>query len=119
MSIHKFRAQFKEFFTRDEHFYALLIVLVAAAAFGLGRLSNELEQKEHTAQTLTVSKATSTQETAANIASGVVGSVNGTKYHLPWCPGAQQMNPENKRWFETKTAAEAAGYTAAENCKGL
>ena len=49
----------------------------------------------------------------------VVGSINGTVYHLPWCPGAQQMNEENKVWFESRKEAEEAGYTPARNCKGL
>lgn len=49
----------------------------------------------------------------------VVGSLNGNVYHLPWCPGAQQMNEENKRWFESVKKAEDAGYIPAKNCKGL
>ncbi|MDB9944483.1 hypothetical protein OAD26_00590, partial [bacterium] len=49
----------------------------------------------------------------------VVGSINGTKYHLPWCPGAQQMKEENKIVFETQEQAREAGYTPAGNCKGL
>lgn len=48
-----------------------------------------------------------------------VGSKNGSKYHLPWCPGAQQMKEENKVWFTDKSAAEVAGYSPAGNCKGI
>lgn len=50
---------------------------------------------------------------------GYVASKNGTKYHLPWCSGAQRIKEENKVWFKSKAEAEAAGYTPAANCKGL
>jgi len=48
-----------------------------------------------------------------------VASKNGSKYHFPWCSGATRMKEENKIWFETKEAAEKAGYGPAANCKGL
>ncbi len=48
-----------------------------------------------------------------------VASKSGTKYHLPWCPGAKQMKEENKIYFSSKEEAEAAGYTPAANCKGI
>lgn len=49
----------------------------------------------------------------------VVGSKTGTKYHLPTCPGAKRIKPENLITFNSIPAAEAAGYTKAANCKGL
>lgn len=48
-----------------------------------------------------------------------VASKNGKAYHFPWCSGAQRIKPANQVWFETKEAAEAAGYLPAGNCKGL
>ncbi len=48
-----------------------------------------------------------------------VGSKNGTKYHLPWCPGARTIKAENKVWFNSKAEAEVAGYQPAANCKGI
>lgn len=48
-----------------------------------------------------------------------VASKNGARYHYPWCSGAQNIKEENKLWFATKEAAEAAGYTPAQNCDGL
>lgn len=47
----------------------------------------------------------------------VVGSKNGSKYHLPRCPGAAAIKEENKVWFASESAAQAAGYTRAGNCK--
>ncbi len=49
----------------------------------------------------------------------VVGSKNGSVYHLPWCPGAKQINEENEVWFESRKEAEDNNYTPAQNCKGL
>ncbi len=47
----------------------------------------------------------------------VVASKNGSKYHLPRCPGARSIKDENKIWFESESSAQAAGYTRAGNCK--
>ncbi len=47
----------------------------------------------------------------------VVGSKNGSKYHLPRCSGANSIKEENKIWFASESAAQAAGYTRAGNCK--
>lgn len=58
---------------------------------------------------------------AAPLPSGgeYVASKNGTRYYLPWCGGVSRIKEENKVWFASKEAAEAAGYTPAKNCKGL
>jgi len=49
----------------------------------------------------------------------VVASKNGSKYHLPSCSGAKQINEVNKIVFASAEEARAAGYTPAANCKGL
>lgn len=48
-----------------------------------------------------------------------VGSKSGKRYHLPSCPGAKRIKEENKVWFESKEAAEKAGYSPAANCQGI
>lgn len=63
--------------------------------------------------------AKSVTPTAPPPQSTYVASKTGTKYHLPWCSGAQRIKEENKVWFATKAAAEAAGYEPAANCKGI
>lgn len=50
---------------------------------------------------------------------GYVASKTGTKYYLPWCGTAKRIKEENRVWFQSKEAAEAAGYEPASNCKGL
>lgn len=111
-----------------EVFTVLTIILVAFASFGLGRLS-KIEGRaspvrvENTAKvlgvveelpkTLAIPKQVSAKE------GSYVASKTGEKYHLPWCSGAQRIKEENKIWFDSKEAAEQAGYTPAANCKGL
>ena len=48
-----------------------------------------------------------------------VASKNGTVYHFPWCPGAQQIKEENKIYFNSREEAEKEGYRPAKNCPGL
>ncbi len=105
----------------------VLFLLVAVLAFGLGRLSVIESEKDPVSidfdfGVLPESMRGETISFKEEIDEGkgaVVGSKNSDIYHLPWCPGAQRINDENKVWFESRTAAEEAGYTPARNCKGL
>lgn len=118
---------------------ALVIILVGLGSFGLGRLSSILPQKEP----ITITKwgnpleegkgARESQNGAVKGASEAPGgaapdpitqgkyvaSRKGTSYHFPWCPGAKQIKEENKIYFDTKEAAQKAGYRPAANCDGL
>lgn len=114
---------------------AALLISVAAASFGLGRLSvlpqNEQEetrglalvQKPSIRTSTTIEAPASVEEanptSAETSSSGYVASKNGTKYHLPWCSGAKRITEENKVFFDTKEEAEAQGYSAAANCPGI
>jgi hypothetical protein len=125
---------FKEFVTKDRIFMPILIVLVGTASFGLGRLSAYEKGQDRPIEIIGPEATVPKNETAAaanavvpqkqgNTASQqdgkVVGSKNGTKYHFPWCSGAQRIAEANKVWFDSIEAAKAAGYTPAANCKGL
>lgn len=120
----------------ERTFTAILLVTVALAAFGLGRLSLDHRpapvrevgavsiQKSPTRTSTEVEAQTSADSKDSNDVAedgqgGYVGSKNGTKYHLPSCPGAKQITKENLVRFETKEEAEAAGYSKASNCPGL
>ena len=109
---------------RSSHFWddvviIVIIFLVSLASFGLGRLSVTYSQNT------TVTEATSLEPLGEVLGEdqvvkgGYVASKKGTKYHFPWCSGAQTMSEENKIYFDTKEEAEAAGYTPAANCEGL
>jgi hypothetical protein len=135
MSIQEISRKFKDLFLDSELFLAVLILLVAVVSFGLGRMSivaESLNSDGQTAKVRLTTALTPNQQTTPSSPSApaeesvdvsangnYVASKNGARYHLPWCPGAQQMNEENKIWFDTKEEAEIAGYTPAANCKGL
>src|SRR3989344_4155427 len=124
---------FAHILERRDIFIALLIIFVSFASFGLGRLSALQEKKtpiriEQTAAAMMsgdvadIGAAVSekqTQEKTLSSSGNFVGSKNGTTYHFPWCSGATRIKDENKVWFATKEAAEAAGYHPAGNCKRL
>lgn len=132
-------SEIKSILSNDSVFYSLVILVVAIAAFGLGRLSvAELSQSAAPAPFVepgtVLGVAVNPPEppqpapeptlapsgTVPTAALGtLVASKSGTKYHLPTCPGAQQIKETNKIYFETAAAARAAGYTPAANCPGL
>ncbi|MEK7178660.1 MAG: hypothetical protein AAB727_00195 [Patescibacteria group bacterium] len=110
----------------------LVVVLVGLGGFGLGRLSKLKEAKvpvriEYPRNGMLESAvngdgaAVSLSDNRAILESEgtVVGSKNGTKYHYPWCSGAQRIKEENKIWFSSEEEARKAGYAPAGNCKGL
>ncbi len=64
------------------------------------------------------------QSTAATQSSNVqsysgpfVGSKNSDVYHVPWCPEAKKINPENRVNFNTAADAQAAGYRPCKVCR--
>lgn len=104
----------------------LVILLVGLVSFGLGRLSALSERKTPIvvesvtgAAVLSEDNENKVSERSLSEEKLYVVSKNGTKYHYPWCSGAQRIKEENKVWFSTKEEAEKAGYTPAANCKGL
>lgn len=48
---------------------------------------------------------------------GYVGSIDSDKYHSPGCRWAKKILPENEIWFESKEAAQAAGYSPCGTCQ--
>jgi hypothetical protein len=99
----------------------IIVILVALASYGLGRLSKIEENKvpirliENTTAPATAGAVLESQPKIGKY----LASKSGAKYHLPWCSGAQRIKEENKIWFETKEDAEKAGYGPAANCKGI
>lgn len=121
MNIQEIVDKFKALTNNDAVFNAFLIVLVAVASFGLGRQSaqtnivqNQENLDEPQVETLPPSTVGSSDEELQYVA-----SVNSDKYHLPWCSGAQRIKADNKIFFDSQAAAEAAGYQPAANCEGL
>lgn len=103
----------------------IIFVLACSACFGLGILAGQdVGQGTNAFSISQIPQSASPLGTAiapVSLPAGgqVVASKNGTKYFLPWCGGASQINDANKIWFATKEEAEAKGYQPAGNCKGL
>ncbi len=139
MSIQEIFVNFKRLRTDERVYLPIIIVFVGISSFTLGKLSVDSETKktepvtqsasatliergnngtsdQSTKEESDVSKKVSTESA---VDGGYVASKSGTKYHLPWCSGAQRIKEENKIWFATKAEAESAGYTAAANCPGI
>lgn len=109
---------------RDQRsFTALVIVLVAVTAFGLGRQSaREGEARPEMAAGAIQGLVAEPSRAAASDdlpAASYVGSKNGEVYHLQHCSGAKRISEANRVFFKTKAEAEAAGYRPAANCKGI
>jgi hypothetical protein len=135
LSIKHFVSKIKGYFPESqsrELLTALIIVLVASASFGLGRLSvaeGEHEPvrieyaQEQAGTVINATKAASDQKGNTAIvetqSGAVVASKNSDKYHYPWCAGAAKISEANKIFFNSKEEAEAAGYKPASNCPGL
>ena len=78
-------------------------------SFGLGRLSTTKEG----------GGGISIYYGGEDFQSKVVASKSGSRYHYPWCSGAQNIAAANKIIFQDITESRDAGYTPAANCKGL
>jgi hypothetical protein len=143
-SIQEMYENIKRLFENDTLYFMVLLVLVGATSFGLGRWSAigtystkdtivssqtasvgstvkaaKITPKESTAQIKEkVVEDTMSLEAAISEAK-YVASKSGSKYHLLWCPGAKSIKESNKVFFKSKEEAEGEGYTPAANCKGI
>ncbi len=115
MNIAEMRDKSKGFLARIPSGLLTFIVIVLAAffGFGLGYLAG-LDAGQGSGLSPTTSPFVDTEEDDR-----VVASKTGKKYYLEWCGAADRITSENKVWFDSPAAAEAAGYTPAANCAGL
>ncbi|MBU6370521.1 MAG: hypothetical protein KGH93_01920 [Patescibacteria group bacterium] len=110
---------------KTDMFVAILIILVGLASFALGRLSVLENNRAPIAisaagETASAASALPTSPAVTGQGQGVVfASKSGSKYYSPTCSGASRVKPENRVWFPSIAAAEAAGLTPAANCPGL
>ena len=96
MNIKNFKEKIKPF--EKDLILAVAIILVALISFGLGRLS-KIGESQVPITIENISGSTSTPS-AKNLTDKIfVASKNGTKYHYPWCSGAQSIKEENKIYF--------------------
>lgn len=95
---------------RKDVYAALIIVFVGFASFFLGALWD----KDRGAPQVSIQSPTEEQGTSTD---PYVASWTSKIYRLTTCPGVSAINDANKVYFATAEDAEAAGYTAAKNCK--
>lgn len=119
----------KSWLRNDQYFYSLLVIVVGLTSFFLGQSSvstmADTAAVTYLPGAATIASVAEEKDEQVSVApptameSIVVASQSGTKYHLPECPGALQIKPENKISFPSAAAAAAAGYSPAANCPGL
>jgi hypothetical protein len=114
-------------------FIPALIIVVATLAFGLGRVSRVVSEREPikienaSAASQAVPGPVVSTPLAPNplplaptqtIGGGeVAASKNGTKYYFPNCSGLKRVKAENLIWFESEAKAQAAGLSLASGCR--
>lgn len=109
-------------------------ILVAAIAFGAGRLSapeivrnpviidgpnassslnlyGAVSQPAGQAVGDSVAAPSATTGQTGGAKGMFVASRGGTKYHWPWCSYAKKIKPANQIWFNSEAEAQAAGYS--------
>ncbi len=123
----------KSYIEDDLVYTAILLIVIAAASFMLGRQSildtqaSVLPDPTISLLLVASSSAVSAGSAPSSSNSGgetdivadqgpYVASRSGTKYHHLSCPGASQIKESNKIFFATVALAEAAGYSRALNC---
>jgi len=104
-------------------FIIIILVLASSFSFGLGYLAGLDADKSTKAgqgsDAVIEGINPPSPEATAGAAGQVVASKTGTKYYPLGCAGADRILDANKIWFVSASAALAAGYTLAANCKGL
>lgn len=98
-----------------KYFVTLVIILVSALSFGIGRLT--APDKREGIRIEDDPSLTSQTIPTSLTASSIVASKNSKKYHYTSCPGAKQISEKNRITFSSPEAAEASGYSLATNCQ--
>lgn len=107
----------------DKQSFLLIFVLifVAIASFGLGRLSSEGESMEEIiveeSKVELAEDAKIMYNESAEEEKRFVASKNGKKYYSLNCGGASRIKPENQIWFKSREDAEKSGFTFSTTCK--
>lgn len=109
--------------TEDRAEYAAAETRARAAKAGLWRDTGPTEPwvfREYRRQrpaTTTPTPETDTAPDPEPVLTGVRGNRRSMIYHWPGCPNYDDIAPHNRVYFESREAAESAGYRAARNCR--
>jgi len=107
---------------------ALAVIFITATAYNVGKIVAFNSLKTPIAITnpnevgniarhdeILLSESPNPKKTDLSVVASSKSS--GKLYHFKWCPGAGQISSANLLTFPTETAAIAAGYKLASNCK--
>src|SRR5574344_756483 len=116
MSIHNFFNKIKEnkAFDKTLFLFSVVIIAVALASFGLGRISSQLGKASALEGSIILVEGQEggfPSEREGIPEKRFVASKSGTKYYPLDCGGAKRIKEENKIWFATSKEAEKFGYT--------
>ncbi len=70
-----------------------------------------------TTPTPTVQATATTQSSTVQYNGPFVGKRSSDVYHVPWCPEAKKLSPEERVTFNTAADAQAAGYRPCTLCR--
>ena len=98
MILNQIREKIKDLISKAEEppvYLAILIVLIAFASFGLGRLS--LIDEKRVPVKITTPREANIVTQSAGVSSdtaqaSVIASKNGTKYYFSWCSGLSRIS---------------------------
>jgi len=122
MSIHNFFNKIKEnkAFDKTLFLFSVVIIAVALASFGLGRISSQLGKASALEGSIILVEGQESgfpSEREMIPEKRFVASKSGTKYYPLDCGGAKRIKEENKIWFASREEAEKFGYTLSLTCK--
>ena len=112
--------------TGKDIFTVLIVVLVGLGSFGLGRLSkqaiNEGLKVEYNGKLVEGEAAAIKSVAEAPIEPIRTGgqffaSSKGSKYYPVGCAAGKSLKQENRIYFDTREAAETAGYQLSSSCR--
>ena len=99
----------------------LIVILLASASFGLGRLSagdaSRVPVKVVDGHDADVSTPLDGKKVVPE--PSFVADTDGNNYYFLWCDGAARIKENRRRYFTTMAAAAVAGFEPAGECEGL
>ena len=99
----------------------LIVILLASASFGLGRLSagdaSRVPVRVVDGHNGDISAPLNEKKVVPE--PSLVADTDGNNYYFLWCDGAARIKENRRRYFTTMAAAAAAGFEPAGECEGL
>ena len=104
----------------------IIVVLVGLCSFELGRLSKSSDSSgikiEYEGEIVNLENQEANALSAVNTETNTSGknffaSSKGSKYYSLGCSAGKSLKQENRVYFDTREAAEKAGYELSSSCK--